>query len=219
MSTLAWEPGSFFIRSSHYPCAFERANEYALRKLERELPSHLRYHCLAHTKDDVVPAVERFAALEGVRNESLELVRTAAYYHDIGFIRQIHNHEETSARIAQTTLPGFGFNPHQVAQVVNMIQATQIPQSPHNLLEAILADADLDLLGRADFWTRNQALREELFAAGCFITDVYWYTNQLHFLTQHSYFTNAARLLRGPRKQQHLAEMAERLTCAQHTAI
>ncbi len=42
---------------------FERARQYALERLERELPASLTYHCLAHTQDDVVPAVERLAAL------------------------------------------------------------------------------------------------------------------------------------------------------------
>ena len=186
MEQLALSQPCFYINSQPLTCAFERANQYALRKLERELPSQLRYHSLAHTQDDVVPAVERLAALEGVRDEALQLIRTAAYYHDIGFTCQGRNHEEASVRIAQEALPRFGFNAQQITRVVNMILATRIPHTPHNLLEAILADADLDLLGRADFWTRNQALREELFSAGCFAADAVWYANQLRFLTQHA---------------------------------
>ena len=42
---------------------FKRARQYALERLERELPPTLIYHSLAHTRDDVVPAAERLAAL------------------------------------------------------------------------------------------------------------------------------------------------------------
>ena len=65
---------------------FERAKEYALKRLEKELPPDLLYHNLEHTRDIVVPAVERLAAMEGIEGEALLLLRTAAYYHDLGFV-------------------------------------------------------------------------------------------------------------------------------------
>ena len=46
------------------PPDFQRAKQSALERLEQELPATLIYHCLAHTRDDVVPAVERLAAAD-----------------------------------------------------------------------------------------------------------------------------------------------------------
>lgn len=40
--------------------------------------------------------------------------------------------------------------------------ATKIPQSPNNLLEQIICDADPDYLGRDDFWKISNNLYHEL---------------------------------------------------------
>ncbi len=42
------------------------AHHYALQRLSQELPTTLHYHSVAHTRDLVVPAVERLVAMEGV---------------------------------------------------------------------------------------------------------------------------------------------------------
>jgi uncharacterized protein len=190
---------------------FEGAEQYALKRLERELAPDLVYHSMRHTCNDVVPAVERLAAMEGVREEEYLLVRTAAIYHDLGFIEQYSGHESVGIRIAAEVLPDFGFRSSQVETIANIIRATKLPQSPHNLLEEIMDDADLDVFGRDDFFIRNQDLRTELATYGRPTSDVEWYTGQLKFLQEHSYFTAAARKLRGPTKQRNLEELAARL--------
>jgi uncharacterized protein len=185
----------------------DRARDYALHRLERELPVALTYHTLAHTRDDVVPAAERLAALEGITGEGLLLVLTAALYHDLGFVEKPQDHEATSARLAAQVLPRFGYRPTQVRAVQGMILATHIPQRPHTPLEEIVADADLDVLGRNDFWARNGALRAEMEALGGAMTDEAWYRGQLGFLRAHRYFTASARALRQAGKERHMAEM------------
>ena len=186
---------------------FEQAQHYALDRLERELSPKLVYHSLRHTRDDVLPAAERLAPVEGVAGEELLLLRTAAVYHDIGFVKQRVDHEDVGARIAAEVLPRFGYNPAHIAAIGGMIMATKLPQSSRTLLEKILADADLDVLGRDDFLTRNQDLRAELAAYGTLATDEQWYTNQLKFLEGHRYFTAAARSLRDPQKQKNIAAL------------
>ena len=46
---------------------FEQAKQYFLQRLERELSPNLLYHGITHTRDDIVPAVEMFASMEGVQ--------------------------------------------------------------------------------------------------------------------------------------------------------
>ena len=186
----------------------KRARQYALERLERELPDTLIYHNLAHTRDSVAPATERLAALEGVDGKDLLLLRTAAYFHDLGFVEQMTEHEATAVRIISEVLPRFGYSPAQVDVVSGIILATRIPQDPHTLLEEIMADADLDLFGRDDFWPLNRALRAELKALGKPMTDKEWYGGQLAFLQAHHYFTASARALRQARKQRHVEELA-----------
>jgi uncharacterized protein len=187
---------------------FERARQYALERLERELPASLTYHCLAHTQDDVVPAVERLAALEGVDGEDLLLLRTAAYYHDLGFVEQPADHEATSVRIAAEVLPRFGYSPAQIEVIGGIILATRIPPEPRTHLQEIMADADLDLFGRDDFWPLNRTLRAELATLGRPMTDEAWHDSQLALLQAHRYFTASARTLRQGLKQRHIEELA-----------
>jgi len=190
---------------------FERARQYALERLERELPPMLLYHSLAHTRDDVVPAAERLAALEGVDGEALLLLRTAAFYHDLGHVEQYTNHEAIATRIAAQVLPHFGYSAPHIQVISGLIMATKLPQSPRTLLEEIMADADLDVLGRDDFFTRNQDLRAERAALGVPTTDEEWYSGQLEFIQSHRYFTAAARTLRDARKKQNIEEMIKLL--------
>jgi predicted metal-dependent HD superfamily phosphohydrolase len=188
---------------------FEQARAYALQRLECELPAALTYHSLAHTRDDVAPASLRFAAIAGVSGEQRMLLHTAAYYHDIGFVVQRADHELVGARIAAETLPSFGYSPAQIERIHGMIMATKLPQSPRNLLEQLLADADLDALGRTDFLSRNQALRDELAAYGARWDDLAWAQEQLCFVGSHQYWTDAARQVRGEQKRRNIALIAE----------
>lgn len=183
---------------------FECARQYALERLERELPPTLLYHSVAHTRDDVVPAAARLAAMEGVTGQDLILLLTAACYHDLGFVVQRINHEAIGAQIAAEVLPRFDFSPEQIRIISDIIMATRLPQTPHNLLEEIMADADLDVLGRDDFFDINQKLRAELELAGWRLTDEEWYTEQLELMQAHRYFTASARALRDGRKQQNI---------------
>jgi uncharacterized protein len=192
---------------------FASACRYALRRLEQELPPTLYYHSLAHTRDDVVPATERLAALAGIAGEELLLLRTAAYYHDLGFIEQREEHEAAGARLAAAILPRFGYTPAHIRAIDGLIMATRLPQSPRTPLEALLADADLDVLGRADFLARNRALHAELAALAQPIPDADWYHAQLAFLRGHRYWTAAASTLRDTGKQCNIAALSRLAAC------
>lgn len=191
---------------------FEDAKAYVLRRLETELSPRLIYHTLAHTRDEVVPAVEQLAASEDISGEDLLLLRTAAYFHDIGYIVDPNGHEITSIRIAKEVLPGFGYTSSQIAVIEGIILATKLPQSPHNLLEQVMADGDLDGLGRDNFLARGLNLRSEQAEFGRRLTDEQWYLEQIHFLQAHRYWTRSAQTLREPQKQENIATLNRLLT-------
>jgi uncharacterized protein len=203
------DPGAHSASPRAWPDV-ARACAYALSRLERELPPALCYHSVAHTRDDVAIAVERLAAAEGVVGEALLLLRTAAHFHDLGFVEAREQHEARGARIAAAALPGFGYQPEQVALVEGMIMATRLPQMPRTLLERILADADLDVFGRDDFLAVNACLRKELAIAGSTVSDREWYSGQINFLRAHQYWTAGARALRDDKKRANIAAL-ERL--------
>ena len=193
---------------------FEGARQYAAQRLERELSPMLFYHSVAHTRDDVLLASKRLAALEGVDGEALWLLLTAAWYHDIGFVEEYVDNEEIGARIAAEALPRFGYNSAHIQVIRGIIMATKLPQSPKTVREQIMADADLDLLGRDDYMLLNQALRDEMAVMGMRSSDEEWYSSQLEFLRSHRYFTASARALRDAGKQRNIEGLLARVeTC------
>lgn len=192
----------------------ERAIVFALGLLHRDLAPDLTYHNLWHTRDDVMVAAVTLGRLSRLGAEELQLLQVAAAFHDLGFVSRYQGHEIASARIAAQELPRFGFGPVQIEQVIGMIVATRLPQSPRTHLEALLADADLDVLGRDDFFMRNEALRAEHAAYGRPTTDAQWLQQQRDFLQGHRYFTAVARSIRNPTKRANLATLEAQLATA-----
>jgi uncharacterized protein len=190
---------------------FEAARQYALERLANELPTYATYHCIAHTRDHVTPTVELFAELEGVKGMDLILLLTAAYFHDIGFVESCDDHEEIGVRIVSEVLPEFGYLPEHIQVITRIIMSTKLPQSPSRQLEKIMADADLDSLGRTDFFDRNQDLRNEMAALGRTYSDEEWYRSQYRFIHEHHYFTESARNLRRAQKQKNIATLSQLL--------
>jgi predicted metal-dependent HD superfamily phosphohydrolase len=186
---------------------WDRVKAYVFERLAHDLPSELRYHSIRHTCSDVLPAVERLAALAGVNGDALLLLRTAVLYHDMGYMEQYTNNEPIGVRIAQETLPDFGYSPDQIEAVVGMIMATRMPQAPQNFLEALVCDADLDSLGREDYLDTSHDLHAELIAYGASISLADWYRRQLKFLSDHTYFTEVARELRDAGKCENIRRL------------
>ena len=163
-------------------------------KLENELPSWLSYHTADHTKS-VIAAAEHLAALENVRGEDLVLLKTAALFHDAGFLQQPDDHEEISCILARTILPDYDYSPAQVENVCRIVMATRIPQKPTEHLGAILADADLFYLGSKDYHANAEKLFQELRQSNLVKTETDWQLMQIEFLSSHHYFTESANKL------------------------
>jgi uncharacterized protein len=187
------------------------AREYVLSRLATELSERLTYHCLAHTRDDVIPAAMRLAKLASLGEADTLLLEVGALFHDLGFVEQRDGHERIGVRIARSVLPTYGVSAPELDVIEGLIMATKLPQSPRTLLEQLIADADLDVLGRDDFFTINEALRLEMEAAGFPSTLEAWQRAQLAFLEGHTYFTAVAGALRNAGKQRNIVCLRERL--------
>lgn len=190
---------------------FESAEQFILEKLGNELPASLSYHSVAHVKD-VFGAAEMIGREEHISEQEMKLLLTAALFHDSGFLRGPKEHEEESCRITRQFLPDFNYNQNEIDQICGMIMATQIPQSPQNHLEQILADADLDYLGRDDFFEIGEKLFNELSIFGFLKSEQEWNRLQVRFLESHHYFTQTAIRLRQVKKEIHLARIKSKIT-------
>ena len=189
---------------------YEKIKKIILKELKENLPEHLSYHSVMHVKD-VINAVEEIALAENVGGEDLMLLKTAALFHDSGFLQGAKDHEEKSCEIAQEYLLDYGYNQPQIDKIKGMIMATKIPQSPNNKLEEILADADLDYLGRDDFFKIGDKLFDELTMFGIVNSERDWNLLQEKFLESHHFFTKTAINNRNQKKQEHLEIIKSKL--------
>ena len=188
---------------------YYQTEHHVLDILEKGLNPKYYYHSIHHTRD-VVNAVERIALSEGVTDESLFLLKTAAILHDAGFIEKYDNNEEIGARLAAEILPKYGYTEQHIQTIVELIHVTEIPHKPTNKIQEIICDADLDYLGRDDFDEISNKLRKELKEMNKIKSDKEWDEIQIKFLSNHRYFTKTSINLRRKRKLQNLAAVTER---------
>lgn len=191
---------------------FEHMRNDIVNRLKANLPDELIYHDLHHTLN-VEKAAIRLGNLEGLSEEELLLLRTACLYHDAGFIYTYQRNELHGVRLMEKTLPRFGFEAHQIAQIHDMILATAHGATPQTLLQQLMCDADHDYLGRADYYVVAAKLRAEMENFGIVMTEEEWLRFQIDFLqNEHKYFSVTAMNIRDKGKQNRLVELKNQLT-------
>ncbi len=182
----------------------EKATKFILDKMAAELPSYLTYHGVRHTKE-VMRCADELAASEKVNGDDLIILRTAAAFHDAGFLEAYDGHEEVSCGVAQTYLPKFEYNEDEIKRVCDTIMSTRLPQEPTNLISEVLCDADLYYLGTNNYSPVAESLYQELLAAGMMKGREEWIHHQIKFLHAHHYFTPTAQANLTANQHQNLA--------------
>jgi len=190
---------------------FNDLQEVILDKLEKELPKYLYYHNVKHTVD-VVTEVELIGWAEGINDEEMLLLKTAALFHDVGHTVEYDNHEYHGTVIARRMLPKYGYSEDQIDRICEIIMATKLPPNPKNLLEEIICDADLDYLGRTDFIPVSNTLYKELHEQNKIGSLNQWNKLQVKFISGHQYFTKTARSLREVNKQKQIERISRLIT-------
>ncbi len=170
---------------------FDSVYSFLIKKLETELPPYLHYHNAEHTKD-VIARAEQLAGQENISGDDLILLKTAALFHDSGFLETYSDHEEISCEIARKWLPQFGYNQDEIAEICSLIMATRIPQQPKNKLGEVLCDADLYYLGTDKYFIGAEKLYKELHEAGLVKNREEWSNEEIKFVERHHYFTSIA---------------------------
>jgi len=194
------------IQPLHILMNFTHFKQYIIAKLQTELAENLYYHGIHHTFD-VYESACNLAKRENITGNELVLLKTAVLLHDIGFTKQHAEHERIGCDIARDLLPNFNYKPQQIQRICDMIMATKIPQTPTNKLEQIICDADLDYLGRNDFYSIGNTLYKELTNFNYIQSEEQWNKIQLSFLEKHAYFTSTSKRLRSSKKAKHLLEI------------
>lgn len=178
---------------------FIRLQKDIFQLLLREIDSQYVYHNVNHALD-VLEAVIIIAQHEKLSPYETLLLKTAALLHDIGFIEKYDDNEEICSQIAGEILPNYDYNQNDIAIIQHMILNTAFPSNPQDLLSQVLCDADLDYLGRDDYWNKSMLLYREwnTFKRNYSLRE--WYELQSDFLSQHKYFCSFSRTYREPKK-------------------
>lgn len=178
----------------------------SVSEFAKENIKNLPYHNIAHT-ENVVRAVREIGPKEGISEKEINLLEIAAWFHDTGYTSATtcENHEQYSVKICEKFLFE-KLQTEDIKTITDCIMATQLPQTPRNLLEQIICDSDLSHLGQEDFYTFSEALRKEkseMLESGK-ISKSQWLIMNIRFLSDHRYFTNTARELYDPAKKKYL---------------
>ena len=116
---------------------YQEVHDKLMARLENDLPAWLTYHNVGHTRY-VIEHVEMLAAAESIEGNELVILKTAALFHDAGFLQQNQGHEEISCFMAHEMLPDFDYTTSQIEYICRVIMSTQIPQTPEGRLGEII---------------------------------------------------------------------------------
>ncbi|MDE1828185.1 MAG: HD domain-containing protein [Candidatus Micrarchaeota archaeon] len=179
-----------------------------MRALEIMRGINLPYHNIEHVIK-VYESARNLCKNEGISEADTRLVLIAVLFHDTGFLVRPDggNHEAASAHIANTSMDSLRYMDTEIIQVKKLIMATKFPHNPKTLLEKIVCDADLAIVGSDGFWEQNENLRKERG-----IENIHeWIEQQLKFMEEHTYFTKSADNVFGEKKRKHVFEMRLKL--------
>ena len=185
---------------------YNKIRKKALEILNSALSKKLYYHGAHHTID-VLHVINQYIKREKINNYAAKILRIGALYHDIGFSVSSKEHEKSGCIIAEKYMLEYGFSKKDISIVKGLIMATRIPQSPKTHLEKIICDADLDYLGRNDFYTISNQLFKELGFFSEIQNENDWNKLQINFLEAHQYHTEFAIKNRQPQKEKRIEEL------------
>ena len=193
----------------------KKVDQYIRDLFKQELPVGIKFHDANHTlhpERGVVAIANRIALSEKISDHDRELLIAAAYFHDTGYIREYEKNEPIAARMAGRILRLIGYKPNEIKKIQKMILATDLACEPKTHLEKILCDADLDNLGREDFFKLDAKLREGRRIRGLDVSDdAKWYKGTLAVIQNHKYYTASQKTMREEGKHKNIKKLIKKL--------
>lgn len=161
------------------------------------------YHQYEHSIDVMTRSLYLWEK-EGISTEELELLAIAALFHDTGFIIQYENNEYIGAKIAHNYLKTILYPAEKIRIIEELILATNPNVEPKNLLEEIIKDADLDNLGRDDFFETSEKVKKELETIkNIKIKDPDWHHAALDVIWKNKFYTKTQNTEREAKRKEN----------------
>lgn len=192
----------------NYKQLLDKAQQFTASYIQQNKTETHCFHDSRHT-DDVVSAAKEMVAHYELNGEDCFVAVCAAYFHDLGYCSGgTEGHERRSSDLAVRFLQDEKVSEDVQQKVVGCIMATQTPQSPKNLLEKIVCDADLFHFGSDAFETRNKLMHREAEQVAKFkIAKNVWREVTIQLLKSHSYHTDYARAKLDEGKLRHIDQL------------
>ncbi len=189
----------------------QEAQNHVSDLLTNKLSKSIKFHTLQHTQE-VAAAAEILAQYYQLPGDDRFALALAAWFHDTGYTGgEAKGHENISVQLATQFLTGHSISEELKNKVIGCINATRIPQSPANVVEEMICDADLFHLGTDTFKEKSRLLREELIEfGGKEVSKKDWRKINIRFLESHQYFTTYGKEKLQPIIETHLEELKQK---------
>lgn len=186
--------------------------EQAAAKLFEKLDTQVyTYHNFIHTKA-VVNRAKIIGESIGLNDNQLTICLVAAWFHDVGYLYNHHEHESVSIQLITDFLQEKSVDKLVVEQIVGCIAATKFPQHPNSLLEEVICDADMSHLAHPDFFEISLLLRKECKNLNkCTLSKYDYWLETKNVFEKHVYFTEYGKKVLAEGKQKNFELLKERL--------
>ncbi len=165
------------------------------------------YHNRNHTQE-VADVARMLGEKSGFSDEQMEIATIAAWFHDLGYIEKVDEHEALSAKMAAEFLEGRNYPKEKIEKVRKAIHATKMPQNAETKIGEVLCDADLHHLGTKEFFDKNELFRVEMERRwGKNYSDSEWLEHTIDFFTKQSFYTKAASKMYDEQKEANLLKL------------
>ena len=172
----------------------QKADNYVFELFKESNKSNLIFHDYKHTTDVVKAAIEIGKATE-LKDDEIEMVTLAAWFHDVGYLEKCDGHEKISAEVAKKFLESENYSPDKIKDVIGCILVTQLDIKPVNLLQEVMCDADTLNVGTLDYPIRSNFLRAEReLLLGQQMLEIDWLKKEIDFLNNHWFYTRYMQL-------------------------
>jgi predicted metal-dependent HD superfamily phosphohydrolase len=188
-----------------------KAENFVTEYLNNNLDSSFVYHNIAHTQRVVNKVYEL------IEDETLEITDTekeqlivAAWFHDTGFTKTIENHENESVKIAEGFLKAEKVSNDNIQAITKIILATKMGYQPKTLLEGLIRDADCAHVSSKKYQDYSALLRKEWeLTLNKKVSKAEWLSENIKFLTNHSFYSPLASSKWEKRKGKNLANLIQ----------
>ncbi|WP_422082034.1 Pycsar system effector family protein [Ulvibacterium sp.] len=172
----------------------EKTEQKVTHLLTHSLGPEFLFHNLRHTQRVVASAKEIMESMD-FSDEHGEILLIASWFHDVGYTKEVENHEESSCEIVEEFLKIQGKTDDYIHEVHTCIRATKHSYEPITVAEQVIRDADAAHLAQKDYLAVAEVLREELSLLGIASYSVEeWRKKNIEmFRAEHRFYTKHAQ--------------------------